>query len=114
MRPLRGLTLLAFSPWRVQSFAAPGAGGPAGRRSRHAAGTAEGPAPMPRGPTAYVNAVAVLRREATDAARIPGKPGAKEVANYLATLYRGEKVAVLETARGLGPRPLLRRHARAG
>jgi hypothetical protein len=43
-----------------------------------------------------VNAVAVLRREPTDAARIPGKPGAKEVSNYLATLHRGEKVAVLE------------------
>ncbi len=53
-------------------------------------------APTPKGPTAYVNAVAVLRREPTDAARIPGKPGAKEVPNYLATLYRGEKVAVLE------------------
>jgi hypothetical protein len=53
-------------------------------------------APTPRGPTAYVNAVAVLRREPTDAARIPGKPGAKEVSNYLATLHRGEKVAVLE------------------
>jgi crotonobetainyl-CoA:carnitine CoA-transferase CaiB-like acyl-CoA transferase len=44
-----------------------------------------------------VNAVAVLRREPTDAARIPGKPGTKEVSNYLATLNRGERVAVLET-----------------
>jgi SH3-like domain-containing protein len=41
--------------------------------------------------------VAALRREPTDAARIPGKPGAREVSNYLATLHRGEKVAVLET-----------------
>jgi SH3-like domain-containing protein len=56
----------------------------------------EAAAPMPKGPTAYVNAQAVLRREPTDAAKIPGKPGAKDVANYLATLNRGEKVAVLE------------------
>jgi SH3-like domain-containing protein len=44
-----------------------------------------------------VNAVAALRRVPTDASRVPGKPGAKEVPNYLATLHRGEKVAVLET-----------------
>jgi hypothetical protein len=44
-----------------------------------------------------VNAVSVLRREPTDAAKIPAKPAAKDVPNYLATLYRGEKVAVLET-----------------
>jgi SH3-like domain-containing protein len=58
---------------------------------------AETPAPTPKGPTAYVNAVATLRREPTDAAKVPGKPGAKDVSNYLATLHRGEKVAVLET-----------------
>lgn len=52
--------------------------------------------PTPKGPTAYVSQVSVLRREPTDAAKVPGKPGAKEVVNWLATLHRGEKVAVLE------------------
>ncbi len=69
---------------------------PQGAQAAPSGPAAESAAPTPKGPTAYVNAVAVLRREATDAARIPGKPGAKEVPNYLATLYRGEKVAVLE------------------
>jgi len=59
--------------------------------------SSEAAAPMPRGPTAYVNAVAALRREPTEAARVPGKPGGKDLANYLATLQRGEKVGVLET-----------------
>lgn len=75
---------------------APPAQQPAAEPAGPAAG-GEAAAPTAKGPTAYVNAVAVLRREPTDAARIPGKPGAKEVANYLATLHRGEKVAVLET-----------------
>ena len=59
--------------------------------------SAEAPAPTPRGPTAYVSALAVLRREPTEAARIPGKPGTKDAPNYLATLQRGERVGVLET-----------------
>ena len=44
-----------------------------------------------------MNAVATLRRAPTEAAKVPGKPGLKELSNYLATLHRGEKVAVLET-----------------
>jgi hypothetical protein len=41
--------------------------------------------------------VAALRKEPTDAAKIAGKAGSKDVANYVDLLYRGEKVAVLET-----------------
>jgi hypothetical protein len=55
-----------------------------------------GMAPAPVGPTAaYVSGVATLRREPTDAARVPGA-GRKEVANQLAVLQRGEKITVLE------------------
>ncbi|HET6437262.1 MAG TPA: SH3 domain-containing protein [Anaeromyxobacter sp.] len=39
--------------------------------------------------------MAVLRREASEAAKV--KRGGKELANFLAQLHRGEKVAVLET-----------------
>ncbi len=99
MRPLPALallSLLALAGCNRSQPAAPPAQPGAGA-AQPATPAADTGAPTPRGPTAYVNAVAVLRREATDAARIPGKPGAKEVTNYLATLYRGEKVAVLET-----------------
>jgi hypothetical protein len=54
---------------------------------------AEAPAAA-HGP-AYVSAVAALRREPSNAARVPGASG-KEVSNFLATLHRGEKVALLE------------------
>lgn len=66
------------------------------------------PAPQPAGPsdaavparadgeTAYVTAVAQLRRAPTDAARVPGA-GPKPVANAVALLQRGEKVTLIET-----------------
>jgi hypothetical protein len=54
-------------------------------------------APAPKSPTAYVTTVSVLKREPSDAAKIPGKPGSKDVSNFVDLLYRGEKVAVLET-----------------
>ncbi len=55
-----------------------------------------GVAPAPTGPlAAYVSAATTLRREASDAARVPG-PGRKEVPNQLAILQRGEKVTLLE------------------
>jgi SH3-like domain-containing protein len=61
-----------------------------------AAPTPPGMAPAPVGPTAaFVSGVTMLRREPTDAARVPGA-GRKEVANQLAVLQRGEKITVLE------------------
>ena len=50
-------------------------------------------APAPAG--AFVTVASALRREPADAARVPG-PGGKEVANALAVLQRGERVAVVE------------------
>ncbi len=48
------------------------------------------------GSTAYVSAVAVLRREPSDASRV--KVGAKDHPNALVTLQRGERVVVVEEA----------------
>jgi SH3-like domain-containing protein len=59
-----------------------------------AGSTAVAPA-APASGSAYVNAVAALRREPTDAAKVPG-PTRKDVSNFLATLQRGEKVALVE------------------
>lgn len=94
MRPLPVLALAVFalagcsrSQPPAQPAPAPGPSGPA----------VQAPSPTPRGPTAYVNAVAALRREPTDAAKVPGKAGARDVGNFLATLHRGERVGVLET-----------------
>ena len=50
-------------------------------------------APVPAG--AFVTVATSLRRAPTDAARVPG-PSGKEVANALALLQRGERVAVAE------------------
>jgi SH3-like domain-containing protein len=44
---------------------------------------------------AFVNAASALRREPSEAARVPG-PAGKDVANALAVLQRGERVAVIE------------------
>lgn len=49
----------------------------------------------PASGSAYVTAVAALRREPTDAAKVPG-PARKDVSNFLATLQRGEKVTLVE------------------
>jgi len=99
MRLPPALALCALSLAGCNRGPAAPAGTPPSRES--AAGPAGGgeaaAAPTPQGPSAYVNAVAALRREPTDAARIPGKPGAKDLSNYLTTLNRGEKVGVLET-----------------
>lgn len=65
--------------------AAPADGGPAG-----AAPPAGGPE------VAYVTAAAALRRQPTDATRVPGEKPRAAVPNLLATLLRGEKVAVVE------------------
>jgi SH3-like domain-containing protein len=60
------------------------------------AGTAAAGAVAPVSASAYVNAVAALRREPTEASRVPG-PSGKDVSNFLVTLHRGEKVTLLET-----------------
>ena len=57
-----------------------------------AAGAAAAP-PAPA--SAFVSAATALRREPTDAARVPG-PSGKEIVNALAVLQRGEKVALVE------------------
>lgn len=54
-------------------------------------GVAPATAPAP----AYVSTATLLRREASEAARVKG-PGGKDVSNPLVTLQRGEKVTVLE------------------
>lgn len=96
MRPLTvvAASLLALAGCNRPPPPAPAAPAPPPGPS---APVAEAPAPTPKGPTAYVNAVTALRREPTDAAKVPGKPGAKDVSNFLATLHRGERVGVLET-----------------
>jgi SH3-like domain-containing protein len=45
---------------------------------------------------AYVTAVAPLRREPSDAARVPGTAAKSSVANAFALLQRGEKVTLVE------------------
>jgi SH3-like domain-containing protein len=92
MRLLRALALAAAAGCSRSPPPASTAGQPASSGA-----TAETAAAAPKGPTAYLNAVTVLRREASEAAKIQAKPGAKDVANYLALLFRGEKVAVIET-----------------
>jgi SH3-like domain-containing protein len=87
------LALLALAgcsktPPAGQAPAAPAAGG---------APAATAPAAAPTTPRAFVTAVTALRKEATDASKIPGGKDGKEQANYLTTLYRGEQVDVLET-----------------
>ncbi len=60
-----------------------------------AAETPPGIAPAPTGPVAaYVSAVTALRREPSDAPRVPG--AGRNVPNQLAILQRGEKITVLE------------------
>lgn len=48
------------------------------------------------GEMAYVTAVAPLRREPTDAARVPGAKPKSSVPNAVALLQRGEKVTLVE------------------
>lgn len=48
------------------------------------------------GEMAYVTAVAPLRREPTDAARVPGATPKSSVPNAVALLQRGEKVTLVE------------------
>ncbi|WP_242393399.1 SH3 domain-containing protein [Anaeromyxobacter oryzisoli] len=45
--------------------------------------------------SAFVGTVVALRREPSDAAKVPGPTG-KSVGNFLATLHRGEQVTVVE------------------
>ncbi len=67
----------------------------------NAAATAAAPGAVPvAGTLAFVRTVATLRREPTDAPRVPG-PSGKYVANSLAVLQRGEKVTLLETKEDL-------------
>jgi len=54
-------------------------------------GGAAPPPPAAAGVATYVSSVTILRREPTDARKVPGPTG-KEVGNFLATLQRGEKV----------------------
>ena len=61
------------------------------------AGPPPGVAPAPSGPVAaHVRSVTALRRQPSDAARVPG-PARKDVPNQLAILQRGERVTVVET-----------------
>lgn len=70
--------------------------GQKGAPASQPAGSADAAVPARAdGEMAYVTAVAQLRREPTDAARVPG-PGPKSVANAVALLQRGEKVSLLE------------------
>jgi SH3-like domain-containing protein len=72
---------------------------PASGAAAPAAGAAPGPAaagaPAAAGSGAFVSVASALRREPTDAGKVPG-PSGKDVPNALAVLQRGERVAVLE------------------
>ncbi len=73
------------------------------RTSGDASATAAAGAPAAvqvTGTLAYVRTVTSLRREPTNAARVPGPTG-KYVANSLAVLQRGEKVTLLEAKEDL-------------
>jgi hypothetical protein len=95
MRPLLALSASAVLLSACSRSPAPA---PQAQPAAPAAGaTAAAPAPTPKGPTAYVTAVAVVKVEASDASRIAAKGGGKELANFVALLYRGEQVGVLET-----------------
>lgn len=65
------------------------AGGAEAPAAGAAAPAADGPAP------AFVSAASTLRREPTDAPRVPG-PSGKGVSNGLAVLQRGERVTLVE------------------
>jgi hypothetical protein len=73
---------------KPQPAQAPAAPAPAGQPA---------PAAAPSGPRAYVTSVTALRKVATDASKVPGGKDGKDQQNFLGTLYRGEKVDVLET-----------------
>lgn len=101
MRHLLALSLSALlasacsrSPAPAQQPQQPPSDGQAGAAAPSGAATET---PAPKSPTAYVTAVSVLKKEPSDAARIPGQAGGKDVSNYVDLLYRGEKVTVLET-----------------
>lgn len=82
-------------PKRLALLAALGAGlAGCSRSPAPAAAPAPAPSATPAG-GAHVTAVAPLRRDPGEAARVRG-PGGKEVVNVLATLQRGERVTVLE------------------
>jgi uncharacterized protein YgiM (DUF1202 family) len=74
------------------------------RRSPPDANAPDGAAPPGATPLtatlAYVKTVTTLRRDPTDAPRVPG-PSGKTVANALAVLQRGEKVTLVETREDL-------------
>jgi len=94
------LALIALAGCSKPAPAAPAAAAvqPAGAvAGATPSGATATPAAAPSAPKAFVTAVTVLRREATDASKVPGGKDGKEQPNYLATLYRGEKVDVLET-----------------
>ncbi len=99
-RPLALAALLALAACSRGPATPPGgATGPTG-----GAAAASGPAgvatPAPAAPAdaggSWLVAASILRREPSDAPRVPG-PGGKPVANYVATLMRGERVAVGES-----------------
>ncbi|MGC3999039.1 MAG: SH3 domain-containing protein [Anaeromyxobacter sp.] len=91
MRPLSAVAALALLAACNRTPPAPAAGEPA---APSPSGPASGAAPA-ADQGAYVVSVTVLRREASEAQKVPG-PSGKEVGNYLATLNRGEKVSPLE------------------
>jgi len=58
---------------------------------------AAGQSPGTAADLAYVTVATALRRAPTEASRVPGPTPRAQVANFVATLQRGEKVAVLES-----------------
>jgi SH3-like domain-containing protein len=67
---------------------------PAGTAPAQAGATA--PAPAQPGAPAFVTSATSLRRDPTEAARVKG-PAGKDVSNWVTTLQRGERVALLES-----------------
>jgi hypothetical protein len=88
-RPTAAALALAAALAACSKAPAPPGAGPAQVPTAGAAAAPPAPA------SAFVSAATALRREPTDAARVPG-PSGKETMNALAVLQRGEKVALVE------------------
>ena len=98
MRRLAPLLPLALAAACSRGPAQPPAGAPAATGQPAAAAGAGAPSgpgaeAAPAG-GAWVVVATALRRDASDAPRVPG-PGGKQVSNYVTTLQRGERVSVL-------------------
>jgi SH3-like domain-containing protein len=90
MRRAAAVLVVALALAACSRKPAPDAPAPGAASAPTAAG-----APAAASGGAFVSVASALRRDPTDAAKVPG-PGKKEVPNALALLQRGERVTILE------------------